>query len=387
MRSLSGSSPSAWTRLLLRSTLVAISLVMGVGTARAKPSKDEGDDGERIHVVSKGQTLGAIARRYHVSIQELRESNDLVVGQKIKPGQRLTIPSRDEERERSDDAGGSRRHKDSSSKVAQGTKHFGEQAENDEDRDSPHGAHRRAKNRQEVKDDREEESRETRSERRGHPTKEEKHKVHLSFMGRSWDGVVQDKHGHVTSEARHEFEKLLRFPSSGEEHEIEPRLIKLVAQVSEHFGGRQIEVVSGFRPKTPTQYTPHSKHNLGHAMDFHVDGVSNEDLRDYCKGFRDVGVGYYPNSSFVHLDVRPTSATWVDLAGPGEPPRYVGGKNHDEEEAAQEVTTTVGPSVGKHGSEMNAPSKGAALNEASSSMGQEPAPSAQAKPAGSSSGI
>ena len=32
-----------------------------------------------------------------------------------------------------------------------------------------------------------------------------------------------------------------------------------------------------------------------------------------------VGVGYYPNSSFVHLDVRKDrSAFWIDYSGPGE---------------------------------------------------------------------
>jgi uncharacterized protein YcbK (DUF882 family) len=57
-------------------------------------------------------------------------------------------------------------------------------------------------------------------------------------------------------------------------------------------------------------------------MDFHVAGVSNAELRDFCKGLGDVGVGYYPRSSFVHLDVRDTSAFWVDSSGPGEAPRY-----------------------------------------------------------------
>jgi len=35
-----------------------------------------------------------------------------------------------------------------------------------------------------------------------------------------------------------------------------------------------------------------------------------------------VGVGYYPNSSFVHLDVRTEKTFWIDYAGSGQPPRY-----------------------------------------------------------------
>ena len=43
-------------------------------------------------------------------------------------------------------------------------------------------------------------------------------------------------------------------------------------------------------------------------------------LRDYLRrNFQKVGVGYYPNSSFVHLDVRKDrSAFWIDYSGPGE---------------------------------------------------------------------
>ncbi|MFS8072105.1 MAG: LysM peptidoglycan-binding domain-containing protein, partial [Byssovorax sp.] len=38
---------------------------------------------EVVHVVSKGQTLGAIARRYHVPVAALREANGLKTWQQI----------------------------------------------------------------------------------------------------------------------------------------------------------------------------------------------------------------------------------------------------------------------------------------------------------------
>jgi len=44
-------------------------------------------------------------------------------------------------------------------------------------------------------------------------------------------------------------------------------------------------------------------------------------VRDYLRTLPGVGVGYYPNSSFLHLDVRGRSTHWVDYAGPGEAPR------------------------------------------------------------------
>jgi LysM repeat protein/predicted esterase len=48
---------------------------------------------QRIHTVVNGQTLGAIARRYGVSVDELREANQLPSGVRLKVGQRLLVPS------------------------------------------------------------------------------------------------------------------------------------------------------------------------------------------------------------------------------------------------------------------------------------------------------
>jgi hypothetical protein len=102
-----------------------------------------------------------------------------------------------------------------------------------------------------------------------------------------------------------------------------------LAKVSDHFGGRPIRVVSGYRPYSASQFTPHSRHNSGHAVDFSIPGISNRELRDYCKTLPNVGVGYYPNSSFVHLDARETSTYWIDYSGPGEAPRYANSKGRD----------------------------------------------------------
>lgn len=106
------------------------------------------------------------------------------------------------------------------------------------------------------------------------------------------------------------------------DHFIDARLLALLGLVSNHFGSRRIDIISGFRPYSPTQYTAHSNHNVGHAVDFRIEGVPNEVVRDFCRTLHDVGVGYYPNSVFVHLDSRATSAYWVDFSHPGEAPKY-----------------------------------------------------------------
>jgi LysM repeat protein/predicted esterase len=51
----------------------------------------------RTHTVSDGQTLGAIARRYKVSIQALCEANQITRREKIRAGQELIIPDGDQD--------------------------------------------------------------------------------------------------------------------------------------------------------------------------------------------------------------------------------------------------------------------------------------------------
>ncbi len=127
--------------------------------------------------------------------------------------------------------------------------------------------------------------------------------------------------GGITPALRKKFAYLMR-AVNGQTHAADARLMQLIARVSDHFGGKKLEVVSGFRPKTPTQFTAHSRHNVGHAMDFRIIGVPNTVLRDYCRSLKNTGCGYYPNSSFVHMDTRDSSAYWIDYSGPGEHPRY-----------------------------------------------------------------
>lgn len=46
----------------------------------------------KVHVVEKGHSLWAIAKRYGVTVAELQAHNDLTKGATIRPGQRLQIP-------------------------------------------------------------------------------------------------------------------------------------------------------------------------------------------------------------------------------------------------------------------------------------------------------
>jgi len=59
-----------------------------------------------------------------------------------------------------------------------------------------------------------------------------------------------------------------------------------------------------------------SNHGKGRAVDMVVPGVPDEEVARYARETGFVGVGVYPTSQFVHVDVRPRSYFWVDFSGP-----------------------------------------------------------------------
>jgi uncharacterized protein YcbK (DUF882 family) len=106
----------------------------------------------------------------------------------------------------------------------------------------------------------------------------------------------------------------LREPWTGNAHPVEPRLLDLVYQVQRHFNACEIRVVSGYR--TPRGRSG-SNHGKGRAMDFIVPGAPDDDVARYARTLGFVGVGIYPVSGFIHLDVRDRSYFWSDASAPG----------------------------------------------------------------------
>lgn len=105
---------------------------------------------------------------------------------------------------------------------------------------------------------------------------------------------------------------------------VDERLALKLQAVVDHFTKDgitpKVSIVSGYRPTSTG-----SMHATGRAVDFRVEGIKNEEIVSFCKTLDDAGCGFYPNSSFVHLDVRDPGAktSWIDASGPGEAPRYV----------------------------------------------------------------
>jgi uncharacterized protein YcbK (DUF882 family) len=139
-----------------------------------------------------------------------------------------------------------------------------------------------------------------------------------------------DERGRPIQGWQKRFQRFMRCHHTNTQHRIDPRLPRLMYQTGRHFVGHRLEVVSGYRnPKVARN--PRSPHKQGLACDFRVAGVPNATLRDYLRRtFDHVGVGFYPNSFFVHLDVRKgASAFWIDYSGPGEGATYSGNAHDD----------------------------------------------------------
>jgi uncharacterized protein YcbK (DUF882 family) len=131
-----------------------------------------------------------------------------------------------------------------------------------------------------------------------------------------------DKSGKPDPKGRQRLARFLRDRENDAAKRTHTRLMRVLSYIANHFNGRTIVVVSAYRSEKNGD-NGSSRHQTGEAIDIRVEGVPNEVLRDYCLTLSKVGVGYYPRSSFVHVDVRSKPVYWVDWSRPGEPPLYL----------------------------------------------------------------
>jgi uncharacterized protein YcbK (DUF882 family) len=127
--------------------------------------------------------------------------------------------------------------------------------------------------------------------------------------------TASSEHGGFAAEDLDRAARVLRDPRTGNEHPVDPRVLDLVYRVAVHFSAHEVRIISGYR--TPRNGS-HSNHGRGRAIDLVVPGASDEDVARFAREQGFVGVGVYPVSGFVHLDVRERSYFWVDSSGPGK---------------------------------------------------------------------
>jgi uncharacterized protein YcbK (DUF882 family) len=106
------------------------------------------------------------------------------------------------------------------------------------------------------------------------------------------------------------FQLFLRDHYTKESTQADTRLAGVLAAAAIRFRASRIEVVSGYRSpkynlmlrKKGHQVARESQHMQGTAVDFRIYGVATEALREFVRGLRLGGVGYYPRTRFIHAD-------------------------------------------------------------------------------------
>ncbi len=115
---------------------------------------------------------------------------------------------------------------------------------------------------------------------------------------------------------RAEVSRVLGDRRNGRHAPIDRRLVDVIFEIARHFEVGQVNVVSGYRSEAGR-----SNHALGRAADIVLPGVRDEQVAEFARTLGFLGVGVYPHSGFVHVDVRSRSYFWVDASPPGRTSR------------------------------------------------------------------
>jgi uncharacterized protein YcbK (DUF882 family) len=120
--------------------------------------------------------------------------------------------------------------------------------------------------------------------------------------------------GEYLPEALATVDHVLRDHRTDEIKPIDPHLLDLLYAIREELGCHQaFHIISGYRSPTTNAYlravrrgvAEHSLHMDGKAVDLRLPGWATFSVRSVARDLRVGGVGYYPRSEFVHVDVGP----------------------------------------------------------------------------------
>lgn len=113
--------------------------------------------------------------------------------------------------------------------------------------------------------------------------------------------------------ALNRLDEFLRDHRTGDVIVLDERVFDLLHDLTAAVGrpDSEIDIICGYRTPwsneflrhTTTGVASHSLHMQGEAIDIRIPGVGTSTLRDVALRMGRGGVGYYPQSHFVHVDV------------------------------------------------------------------------------------
>jgi len=146
-------------------------------------------------------------------------------------------------------------------------------------------------------------------------------KLHHLHTGESLDVVYRVGDTYIP-EAMNQLNHFLRDHRTEDESHYDPKEFDLLHSLMAKLGktGNEIDVVCGYRTPWSNEFlrtrggtaspaatgvAKNSQHTQAKAIDIRVPGVTTARLRDAALSLAAGGVGYYPISQFVHVDVGP----------------------------------------------------------------------------------
>jgi uncharacterized protein YcbK (DUF882 family) len=135
---------------------------------------------------------------------------------------------------------------------------------------------------------------------------------HSLHTGEKLTAVFWEK-GRYVPDALQAIDNILRDHRSGEVHKIDYALLQTLYETRTMVEAKNkpLEIISGYRSpasnamlrgKSNGGVAKRSLHMLGKAIDIRIPGVGNDHIRKAGLQLKRGGVGYYPQSGFVHLD-------------------------------------------------------------------------------------
>jgi uncharacterized protein YcbK (DUF882 family) len=136
-------------------------------------------------------------------------------------------------------------------------------------------------------------------------------KLRNAHTGESFDGPYRDDHGPIPS-AMAELAVFLRDFHSGEIIAYDVAALDFLAAVMAAAGQSEAQILSAYRTRATNEMlarttfgvAENSQHIYGRALDVHF-GARLAEAMQAARGMRRGGVGWYPNSAFIHLDSGP----------------------------------------------------------------------------------
>jgi uncharacterized protein YcbK (DUF882 family) len=141
--------------------------------------------------------------------------------------------------------------------------------------------------------------------------------------GESFSGIYRDDNGPIPR-VMEELSVFLRDFHSGEKIDIDVGVIDFLSGVMQAVGETNAQILSAYRtPETNEMLArahfgaaENSQHLYGRALDVHF-GDKLEEAMKAARAMQRGGVGWYPHSSFMHIDTGPVRNWDLDRAGLG----------------------------------------------------------------------